>query len=186
MFDDDVWRYSPIGPEVTVVFGTLGLIVMVYVARTTAPRGQLIARGLLAVVVLAILAVTWRGYGFGYGGFNWQLGASIRAELGNINRELGMLNVFGNVAMFVPVGWLVAILANSRKLLVGTASAFLLSVVIEVVQMFTGGAADIDDIVLNTFGGMLGATLVALLLRRPLPRGFASYSGESAGPEAAP
>lgn len=177
MFDDDVWRYSPIGPEVTAVFGVLGFALMVYVARTTARRGRFIARGLLAVVVLAILAVTWRGYGFGYGGFNWQLGDSIRAELGNVNRELGMLNVFGNVVMFVPVGWLVAVLANSRRLLAGSGSAFLFSVVIEVGQMFTGGSADIDDIVLNTAGGVLGAAVAALVIRRPLPRGFASYSG---------
>ena len=53
------------------------------------------------------------------GGFSWRLGDSIVNELNNINRELGLLNVFGNVAMFVPLGWLATLLVRRRGFVVG-------------------------------------------------------------------
>ena len=93
------------------------------------------------------------------GGFSWRLGDSIVNELNNINRELGLLNVFGNVAMFVPLGWLATLLVRRRGFVVGALSAAGFSAAIEIWQSLSGSFGDIDDVVLNSVGGIIGASL---------------------------
>lgn len=165
MFADDVWRYSPIGPIPTLIAGVIGIGLMIYVAGVRSPRARAVTWVLLGMCVLAILAVTGRGVlGNENGGFSWRLGASISGELRNSNRELGFLNVFGNVLMFVPVGWLAAVLAGRRGFVVGTLAAVGFSMAIEVWQMLSGSFGDIDDVVLNATGGLIGAA-VAMAIR---------------------
>ena len=97
------------------------------------------------------------------GGFSWRLGESIRAELRNINTSLGLGNVFGNVALCMPIGWLVAVLPTRRPILVGTPCALLFSTSVEVWQMVSGSFGDVDDLVLNGLGGFLGAGAASVL-----------------------
>ncbi len=131
-----------------------------------------IAWTLLGVCVLAILAMTGRGaLGKADGQFSWRVGESIGGELRNINRELGLLNVFGYVLMLVPVGWLSALLARRRGFVVGALSAAGLSIAIEIWQMLSGSFGDIDDVVLNTTGGLIGTVLaMAIQAVRKHPR----------------
>lgn len=158
MFDDDVWRYMPLGPVPTLVLATVGIAAAVYVAVVRSRATRSLAVAMLVASIMIVLAYTARGsLSNDDGGFSWRLGWSIRAELGNINRSLGLLNVYGNVAMFVPIGWLVAVLATRRRLLVGTLAALLLSASVEVWQMLSGSFGDVDDLVLNGLGGLLGA-----------------------------
>lgn len=160
VFADDVWRYSPIGPIPTLLCGFVGLTLVVYLAWVRSARTQVVIRALLVACILVILAVTCRGsLGNDNGGFSWRLGSTIASELHNINRELGLVNVLGNVAMFVPVGWLVALLVRRRGLVVGALSAAGLSVAIEIWQSLSGSFGDIDDVVLNSLGGLTGAVL---------------------------
>ncbi|MEI5906721.1 VanZ family protein [Bacillus spongiae] len=67
-------------------------------------------------------------------------------------------NFFGNIIAFMPFGFLVPILWTKLQKLrsVALLSAFF-SLTIEVVQYITKlGACDIDDIILNTAGGIVG------------------------------
>lgn len=137
---------------------------MGHVTWVRSTRTRAITWALLGVCVLAILAMTGRGaLGNTDGEFSWRLGESIGGELSNINRELGLLNVFGNVLMFVPVGWLSALLAPRRAFVVGALSAAGLSIAIEVWQMLSGSFGDIDDVVLNAAGGLVGAVLAMVI-----------------------
>lgn len=164
MFADDVWRYSPIGPVPTLIAGIIGLGLVVYVTWVRSTRTRAITWALLGVCVLVILAMTGRGaLGNVDGEFSWRLGESIGGELRNINRELGLLNLFGNVLMFVPVGWLTALLARGRGFVVGALSAVGLSIAIEIWQMLSGSFGDIDDVVLNAAGGLIGAVLATAI-----------------------
>ena len=66
----------------------------------------------------------------------------------------------GNIICFIPFG---ALLCRSRK--TGAAGVFVasvfLSIIIEVLQFVFGtGVAEVDDIILNTFGSMTGYYLV--------------------------
>lgn len=69
-----------------------------------------------------------------------------------------VLNLVGNVAGFLPFGALVPLLARSvrRAWKIGLLSMEV-SVLIEVSQLlFCVGCCDVDDVILNTFGGLLG------------------------------
>lgn len=71
--------------------------------------------------------------------------------------------VVANVGIFLPMGFFPALLWRSprwwRSLLVGLCT----SLCIEVVQFFIGRRSDIDDILLNTAGALLGFWLFCLL-----------------------
>jgi glycopeptide antibiotics resistance protein len=129
------------------------------------------ARVLLAGAILAVLAVTLMS-GTGTTGVNLVPGEGIRTALRNANRELGLLNLVGNVVMFAPVGFLLP-LATRLRFVGATAVCALLSVAIETVQLTTGRSFDVDDVLLNTAGGALGAAfgvVVAYLLGRRATR----------------
>ncbi len=160
MFDDDVWRYLPLGPLPTLVLVVVGLAaaILVTVSRSRAARTATVV--MLALSVLAVLVLTARGaVSNADGAFSWSISQSIRGELGSVNRTLGLVNVFGNVALLVPVGWMAAVLASRRPILVGTSSALALSVSVEVWQMLSGSFGDVDDLALNSLGGLVGAAL---------------------------
>jgi len=172
---NDVWRYSPIGPLPTLVAGSIGLAFVVYVTWVRSARTRAMVWTLLAACVLVILAATNRGSISNVdGGFSWRLGDSILGELNNVNRELGLLNVVGNVVMFVPIGWLAALLVRRRGFVFGALSAAGFSAAIEIWQALSGAFGDIDDVVLNSVGGLVGAALAVAIRtasrRRHLPR----------------
>lgn len=87
------------------------------------------------------------------------------------SRYLGLtavlLNVLGNVVAFVPLGCWIPILSNSKT---GALKVFLFSfagsLVIELVQLITRvGSCDVDDIILNTIGGMAGFGLYHIVIK---------------------
>ena len=76
------------------------------------------------------------------------------------------LNFFGNVLLFMPLGFFEVLLhpADSRKkqLLLSAATAAGVSLFVEFAQCFNYRVSDVDDIILNTIGGVLGALLCML------------------------
>ncbi len=76
-----------------------------------------------------------------------------------------MLNIVGNVVAFVPFGFgLPLITENKTKLLKVTVFSFALSLTIELMQLITRvGSCDVDDLLLNTLGGVLGYGCYVLL-----------------------
>ena len=75
-----------------------------------------------------------------------------------------LINLAGNVFLFVPLGFLVPLTAQKRSrfgVTVGVAAV--LSAGIETVQYFIGRSADIDDLLLNVFGAVVGFGLYAIL-----------------------
>lgn len=79
-------------------------------------------------------------------------------------------NIFGNVLGFIPFGFILPII--NRRMRSGfliTLSGFGLSVTVEVIQLVTKvGCFDVDDMILNTLGALLGylAFAVCDYLRR--------------------
>ena len=167
MFQDDVWRYLPIGPVPSMALALIGSAVLVYTAVSTSPRARSLAVVTLVGTVLVVLMFTNRGaLGNTDGAFSWRVGESIKSEWNSINRSLGMVNVFGNVVMFIPFGWLVAVLARRRfEVLVGTCTGLAFSVAIEVWQMLSGSFGDVDDLPLNAAGASSGAIVATMLMQ---------------------
>lgn len=69
-----------------------------------------------------------------------------------------MLNLVGNVAAFVPLGMLLPrLFEKSRKFLPTVFFCFEFSLCVEIIQLvFKVGSFDVDDILLNTAGGVFG------------------------------
>ena len=79
-----------------------------------------------------------------------------------------LINFPGNIVMFLPVGFFAGLLMDKPKWWKSTLAAFFLSFFIEVFQLFVARGTDIDDLILNTLGGLIGHSLF-LLFRRIAP-----------------
>jgi glycopeptide antibiotics resistance protein len=72
--------------------------------------------------------------------------------------QMFLLNIVGNVVGFMPFGYLVPKLTRRNTTFFFTALfSFELSLCVETLQLvFKRGCFDVDDLLLNTLGGMLG------------------------------
>ena len=85
-------------------------------------------------------------------------------------------NVVGNIAMFIPFGYIIASYIKPKKMWTNLIIAAIVSVTIEYVQLNIGRSFDIDDIILNTFGSIIGFLLYIgfTAILRHLPSVFKS------------
>lgn len=74
----------------------------------------------------------------------------------DINSKLFLKNVIGNVLLFVPFGIFVSHYVKSKGVFPIAILSFIVSCSIEFAQSVIGRTADIDDVILNTIGGILG------------------------------
>ncbi|WP_100372986.1 VanZ family protein [Bacillus sp. FJAT-45037] len=74
--------------------------------------------------------------------------------------------LLGNIVMFMPLGFLLTLLVRRLRIIgLVTFVGFLVSLMIETSQfMFTHRVANVDDLILNTFGTWLGAVLAMTIL----------------------
>lgn len=63
---------------------------------------------------------------------------------------------FGNIIMFVPVGLFAGLLWRGPKWWKAFLTGLVSSTAIETVQLFIGRRTDVDDVILNTLGALLG------------------------------
>ncbi len=75
-------------------------------------------------------------------------------------------NVIGNIAIFIPFGYLITDMIKEKagkcNIFIQTLIIFLTSLTIETIQMFIGRSFDIDDIILNVTGGVFGFLIYVL------------------------
>ena len=79
-------------------------------------------------------------------------------------REM-LLNVIGNSTMFIPTGIMTPLIYKNLRTFPKTLlTGFLLSFVIEIIQLpFAVRCSDVDDLILNTFGCLVGYGIYALV-----------------------
>jgi len=73
-----------------------------------------------------------------------------------IDSSLFYRNVIGNIILFVPFGYLVSYYVKKPKYYGILFLTFITSLSTEVIQMYIGRSFDIDDILLNFVGGLIG------------------------------
>ncbi len=80
-------------------------------------------------------------------------------------------NVLGNMIIFIPFGYLIGEYVNPKKIWPVIITTLLTSGVVEFVQLRIGRSFDIDDIILNVVGGVIGYLLYIGLsaINRRLP-----------------
>lgn len=79
---------------------------------------------------------------------------------------LSLINFFGNIVAFVPLGFLLPLLSRTKPIHIGTVAliSFLVSLGFELTQLVLSiGTFDVDDLLLNTSGGASGFLLLKLV-----------------------
>ena len=91
-----------------------------------------------------------------------------RYEVGS---ELFIFNVLGNILIFVPFGYFISHFINAKKIWPILFVSLITSATVEFVQLQIGRSFDIDDIVLNFVGAIVGYSLYVGLtaIRKHLP-----------------
>ena len=73
-----------------------------------------------------------------------------------------LINFFGNLAMFIPIGFFSALLFRNATLKRSAIIGFGMSTFIEFAQYFIMRNTAVDDIILNTLGAAIGYMLFAV------------------------
>lgn len=125
---------------------------------------------LKVLFILYIVALTYflffsERYGRDVGLREYRYNLTLFKELGRCvtyRQQLGIesfiVNIFGNILAFAPFGFLLPIITpENRKWIKLALITFLFSLTIELLQLvFKVGIFDVDDLLMNTLGGLLG------------------------------
>ncbi|MDE5966671.1 MAG: VanZ family protein [Lachnospiraceae bacterium] len=104
----------------------------------------------------------------------------------NVGMIATITNIGGNILAFMPFGALIRWVRNKKtSIVVATGYTFLFSLAIELVQLVTRvGVFDVDDLILNTLGGVFGFLVymaLAVLDKRVHNKLHAPGNGEGQG-----
>ena len=103
-------------------------------------------------------------YGAGTAGLLWELLGKFQQHSSTSWLTFDAVEGLANVAMFIPLGFFLALFFPRRLFLVSALLCVLGSVGIELFQQFflPGRVADIRDVIHNSTGGLIGATVAVL------------------------
>lgn len=86
--------------------------------------------------------------------------------ISGMSLTLALLNVLGNIVGFVPFGLYIQVIKKDKSFAKSFIIVLATSVLIELTQyIFAVGATDIDDVILNVFGGTIGILTYKILLK---------------------
>lgn len=92
---------------------------------------------------------------------------TIRGFFGHFIFSIFMINIVGNIVMFIPWGFGLPLLWKKRQSVTSVILfSALLPLFIETVQLFIGRSVDVDDLILNFAGGLIGGFCYFLIKRR--------------------
>lgn len=128
-------------------------------------KGVIYARyHVLAVIIFAVYVVGvyhFTGAGTIYDGFRYQL--ELRKEQLNFvpfANEIDIVAYFLNVLLFIPLGLLApAVWQKMNKLIHVIGIGFVFTLLIEVSQLLNNRRTDVDDVLMNVFGTVVGFVL---------------------------
>ena len=158
-------QYLTFGPILaqTVVGALIACAAAAAVASPAIARGdgaaavRTASRVLLAMGVLFILELTLRGATSDTGSLNLVPTQGVAGSIKATDVRNGLENLLGNIVLFTPLGFL-AVLALRKSLAVILGLGAALSLLIETTQFVLGDRwSDIDDVLLNATGTLLGA-----------------------------
>ncbi len=84
------------------------------------------------------------------------------------NFDTWFYNTFGTILVFIPLGILLPLVfVNLRNMTLIVLLSLVVSLIIETIQYVTLlGVFDVDDILLNTFGSILGFLIFTLIIKK--------------------
>lgn len=180
-----------LGRDILITLIVISIIVYINSQRKNKKGTSLYNTGIILLSVVMVIIFSLTGVS-PISGFNIEIRIDeisfipFRGIIEMLKGELTLhtiINILGNIIMFMPMGFLLPLLfSNLDSLKKTVAVGFGTSLLIEFTQLFLIRATDIDDLILNTFGTMLGY-LVFLTLKKLLSRLTEKFSIESIGME---
>lgn len=123
---------------------------------------ELLALAFIVYILCLFQVVTFQDSSLGSGNNLIPFTEMFRYEFGS---RLFLKNVLGNIVMFLPFGFFMSYFLKERKLLPILILVVIASLTIETTQLVIGRVFDVDDIILNILGGVLGHYLYVLVLK---------------------
>ena len=131
-----------------------------FLLRKRVPPKKQIACFLLGACIIMVLAATVVVGAAGTAAADRSLNLvpfRVFQETWGMPRPKKIAQTIANVVMFIPLGFMLPIAFRGMRYFWKTAlSLTLFSLAIEITQYFTGRSADVDDLILNASGGILG------------------------------
>ena len=103
------------------------------------------------LLLFELLTGTENSYGSGINNIPFK--EIMRYEFGS---KMFIYNVLGNILIFVPFGYFISRYVKPKKILPIIVDALITSVTVETVQLKIGRSFDIDDVILNIMGAIIG------------------------------
>jgi glycopeptide antibiotics resistance protein len=72
-------------------------------------------------------------------------------------------NIIGNILLFLPFGFFVSYILKCEKVWLPLLISLICSFSVEIVQLYIGRVFDVDDIILNVIGGLLGYLIYKIM-----------------------
>ena len=150
-------------PTLTIVISIVVILRVTYYIKSER-RSFVLHEELFNLLFFAYLIVLWAlvtSQDISGGGTNFMPFREIlRFDYGTVEFYK---QVFGNILLFIPLGYFASNYCRIKNLGTIIVVSVMSSAVIEVVQHFIGRSFDIDDIILNVVGGIIGYLLYRIL-----------------------
>ena len=124
---------------------------------------------LLSVIYLLVLYFLLLSTEFALSGINFMPFREMTRY--SIGSKSFYYNVVGNIAVFIPFGFIIGDAIKAKKIKHVLIPCMIVSLSVELIQLVIGRAFDVDDIILNSLGGLIGFLIyISLqLLKNHLP-----------------
>ncbi|WP_297632050.1 VanZ family protein [uncultured Clostridium sp.] len=157
--------------ELILIMGMVGVAFIWGKAILKVRNGEKISKTrefIKSMFLIYFVSVLWLTFGFKYGfslEFYMNLNPFVESiKMLQVNTQNGLYQIIGNLIMLVPLGVFLPLLYKScRKAYITTFIGFLFSFFIEISQGILGRTADIDDLIFNTVGVIIGYFTYKLL-----------------------
>ncbi len=122
--------------------------------------------GLIMMAIVYVLIMSWllffrqryMGTGYAYNIVPFDTIRNYIEQYHHYNFDTWFKNLFGNIVLFIPIGIFLPLFhARFRNVFLLAFTCIVIIAAVEVTQMLTRvGSFDVDDIILNTFGALIG------------------------------
>ncbi len=145
----DIW---PMIIIITVILSTLRIAYIITKHKRFQLHKELIYLIFIVYILCLFHVVTFQDINYGVSNFV-PFKEIFRYNFGS---PKFMKNIMGNIMLFIPYGFLASYFIRNKKCSVIVILTVIVSLTIETVQYYIGRVFDIDDIILNLVGGIVG------------------------------
>ncbi|MBE6153325.1 MAG: VanZ family protein [Firmicutes bacterium] len=152
----DIFEYIwPMIVIVVTIIASIRIVYLINTKRTFKLYEELISLSFIIYILSLFYLVTFQDVNYGTSNYT-PFKEMFRYDVGS---NLFIKNVLGNILLFTPLGFYAGYYTKSKKVIPIFIIVALSSATVEFTQLNIGRTFDIDDIILNTVGGLLGSLL---------------------------